>query len=87
MRTSTQLLGIQQEMTMQNSYPYGLQEKKSGLGYRNGLSVVLKKIHKRAKTAMGTTQARCPDGEVHHPSVCLRGWRGDVCQLCQHCGL
>ncbi|MEO5331205.1 MAG: hypothetical protein H7839_04215 [Magnetococcus sp. YQC-5] len=25
---------------------------------------------------------RCPDGQQPHPSVCLRGWRGDVCHGC-----
>ncbi|MBF0341141.1 MAG: hypothetical protein HQL95_09305 [Magnetococcales bacterium] len=25
---------------------------------------------------------RCPDGQRPHPSVCHRGWRGEVCQGC-----
>ncbi|MBF0127333.1 MAG: hypothetical protein HQM02_09000 [Magnetococcales bacterium] len=25
---------------------------------------------------------RCPDGQKPHPSVCQRGWRGDLCQGC-----
>ncbi|NGZ04745.1 MAG: hypothetical protein G8237_00130 [Magnetococcales bacterium] len=25
---------------------------------------------------------RCPDGQHPHPTVCHRGWRGDLCQGC-----
>ncbi|MBF0626902.1 MAG: hypothetical protein HQL91_01635 [Magnetococcales bacterium] len=26
---------------------------------------------------------RCPDGQRPHPSVCHRGWRGELCQGCR----
>jgi hypothetical protein len=64
----------------------GFQKTEITLGYRNGLSVALKKMKSKAKKKLGIEQARCPDGESHHPSVCQRGWRGDVCKNCQFVG-
>ncbi|MBF0382009.1 MAG: hypothetical protein HQL69_13380 [Magnetococcales bacterium] len=71
---------------MQSHDAIGFQKTATILGYRNGLSVALKKMKSQAKKTLGFEQARCPDGEIHHPSVCLRGWRGDVCTNCQFMG-
>jgi hypothetical protein len=87
MDISTQYVAFEQEIMMQNPYAIGFKERRSTLNYRNGFSHALKKIKSRAKNALGFQQSRCPDGEEHHPSVCLRGWRGDVCEKCPFTGV
>jgi hypothetical protein len=82
----TQQVAVERGSMMQNPYAAGFTETQSTLSYRNGLSVMLKKIKSRAKDVFGSQQAQCPDGEAHHPSVCLRGWRGDVCANCPFVG-
>jgi hypothetical protein len=82
MHISTQHVAFKQEVMMSNPYSASFTETKSIFGYNNGFSTVLKQIKIRAKDVLGIQQARCPDGEEHHPSVCLRGWRGDVCVGC-----
>ena len=49
------------------------------------LAGMVKRLHRRAASAFHSDSGRCPDGESHHPSVCLRGWRGDVCSSCPFC--
>jgi hypothetical protein len=86
MHSSTQHNTVELGGLIANPYAIGFQKRAASTGYSNGLSVALKNIQSRAKDVLGINQARCPDGEVHHPSVCLRGWRGDVCSNCKFVG-
>ncbi len=67
---------------MSSPYTAGVKEAKSMFVYKNGFSTALSRIKLRAQDVLGIHNARCPDGEEHHPSVCLRGWRGEVCVGC-----
>ncbi|MBF0455223.1 MAG: hypothetical protein HQL72_10465 [Magnetococcales bacterium] len=89
MHTSTQRVrATYQGVPHQPSYPTDFcLGKEKGYGYRNGLLVTWKKIHDSAKRVLGRQQSRCPDNEVHHPSVCQRGWRGEICSNCPSCGI
>ncbi|MBF0447380.1 MAG: hypothetical protein HQL67_04180 [Magnetococcales bacterium] len=70
---------------MQSSRVIGFEKSAPSSGGRNGLSIFFKQMRIQAKAKLGWGALICPDGEVHHPSVCLRGWRGEVCATCRHC--
>jgi len=49
------------------------------------LGGVMKRMHLQTMMAVRGESPLCPDGESHHPSVCTRGWRGDICYACPFC--
>ncbi len=49
------------------------------------LGGVVKRMHRQAMMTVRGVSPHCPDGESHHPSVCARGWRGDICFSCPFC--
>jgi hypothetical protein len=83
----TQQVTFKRESVMQSRYVTDLKVKNNSSGYHNGLSSVVRRIKCKARNALGVHQGFCPDGERHPSSVCLRGWRGDVCSRCPSSGI
>ncbi|MBF0194485.1 MAG: hypothetical protein HQL71_07985 [Magnetococcales bacterium] len=87
MHIQTQQNRVELNGLIQSHDAIGFHKTKKTMGYSNGLSVAIKNMKGKSKKKIGSKLTNCPDGESHHPAVCVRGWRGDVCKSCQYVGI